>query len=109
MLKQQGVEVGGPPAVGVGALLGIVAPLLQHMLVEGRAAEGHGHELKVPLMTFLPCQEECVFFCKTGTYGTCFTPWPAICNRFCITITQTCLLCDASASFCIPCNPKYFL
>lgn len=39
------VEEGGSSGqrLGVGLLLGVVVPLLQQMLVEGRAAEGGGH------------------------------------------------------------------
>lgn len=47
ILQQQSTEGDGGPKVGVGALLGVVAPLLQQMLVDGRASEGGGHELKV--------------------------------------------------------------
>jgi hypothetical protein len=34
-----------PP--GVGILMGVAVPLIQQMIVEGKAAEGGGHELKV--------------------------------------------------------------
>lgn len=44
-----GTENGGSEGKGhpgVGTLLGVIAQLIQQMIVEGRAAEGGGHDLK---------------------------------------------------------------
>ena len=38
---------GNAAAPGVGILMGVAVPLIQQMIVEGKAAEGGGHELKV--------------------------------------------------------------
>ena len=37
----------GHPKLGVGTLMGTAVPLIQQMLVDGKVAEGGGHELKV--------------------------------------------------------------
>lgn len=45
-LLERPTDEAGKSDVGVGTLLGIITPLLQQMIAEGRAAEGGGHELK---------------------------------------------------------------
>ena len=108
MLQQQGMEDGGPPAVGVGALLGIVAPLLQHMLVEGRAAEGHGHELKVPLMTSSAVPEECKTICAKPALTRLAAASGPRSGTVCVLLSyQHSCRCDTSA-FLGPWNPYNF-
>ena len=43
-LKQ---PTGDAPPPGVGTLMAVAVPLIQQTIVEGKAAEGGGHELKV--------------------------------------------------------------
>lgn len=38
---------GGSSKLGVGTLMGTAVPLIQQMLIDGKVAEGGGHELKV--------------------------------------------------------------
>ncbi len=49
----------GVAAPGVGTLMVIVVPLIQQMIVEGKAAEGGGHELKVRLQPLGPDVTRC--------------------------------------------------
>ena len=51
VLSEQALQqpADGVAAPGVGTLMVIVVPLIQQMIVEGKAAEGGGHELKVRL------------------------------------------------------------
>lgn len=37
----------GSSKLGVGTLMGTAVPLIQQMLIDGKVAEGGGHELKV--------------------------------------------------------------
>lgn len=37
----------GRSKLGVGTLMGTAVPLIQQMLIDGKVAEGGGHELKV--------------------------------------------------------------
>lgn len=48
---ESGVTENGKGHPGVGTLLGVIAPLIQQMIIEGRAAEGGGHDLKASRLT----------------------------------------------------------
>ncbi|KAL4860053.1 Small subunit processome component 20 [Chlorella vulgaris] len=44
--REPGEPAGQTPALGVGALVGVVQPLLLQMIVEGKGGDDSGHELK---------------------------------------------------------------